>query len=182
MKKLISILFVFILTACSQFENVDFNKISPQLPKPTNVSESFFKVRSSLDLMHKIKDTANCVAQLQSLKKGIEALKFPELNIDGKEIYRLMMAQDGLVTLRTYQKYAYWVPFYGRRPVYAYTYVGHDEIHVNTLYYERPMPSLMNTVFHELSHVAKYEHGTHDPIPWKVGEVAEKVAHECMAD
>ena len=131
---------------------------------PEQVKGDLFTVRSSLPLVHEILPVANCMENNEAFKAKVDP-----------EIWKRMTAKRPIV-LTTYSKRAFW----GTSPVYAYTYLNHDEIYINTRYYRRSMPSLINTVFHELTHTAGYAHGKDDPIPWDIGRVAEIFAKECM--
>jgi hypothetical protein len=161
MKKLILLL----LVSCSTQQPVE---------KPSEDVGEVFLLRSTLPKMQELLPLANCLIKLPEFKNEVEKLNYPNLGISGQEIYNKMVMKKP-VTLTTYYKRTF-------RPVYAYTYLNHNEIYINTRYYNRSKESLLNTVMHEHTHTAGYAHGRHDPIPWDVGKIAEKVAKGCLSE
>jgi len=118
---------------------------------------------------------ANCVVALPEFKVEVEKMAWDKINVTGIEVYSKIKKAPSKI-LRTYYKKAFW----GTNPVYAYTYLNHHEIYINRRYWNRKMPSLVNTSVHELTHAVGYAHGKHDPIPWDVGKIAERLASKCI--
>ena len=142
------------------------------------VKESFvLKADEKYTKLYEIKPAANCVVNLPEFKIELEKLNWPKIKITGIEVYS-KIAQAPSKILRTYYKKAFW----GTSPVYAYTYLNHHEIYFNRRYWNRTMPSLVNTSVHELTHAVGYAHGKHDPIPWDVGKLAERLAGKCIGN
>lgn len=154
---------------------------SESIPEATDTLGPVGKFKTSLTLKW-AKDlvaTANCLKERPELYQRIKTSKFTETSKTPEQI-----ADDVKAMTSELKTYTYWNPFSN---VIATTYSNDKEnIYFNTRKNPRSMKEMVNTIFHETTHLIGYTHSsnynnetTRKTVPYMVGQIAEDLAYLC---
>jgi hypothetical protein len=141
-----------------------------------------FSTTSSLQGIQDAVRVSNCIIRSQEFLREIGA--FPQ--------YDFTRMSSGDVMLRFKNSHQINVGTYRTKNpvsrVYATTYMNDKHnFWINTRKLPRPLPDLINTIFHESSHLLEFGHGDNSPVgkqnsvPWRVGSIAEKHVLGCSS-
>lgn len=142
-------------------------------------SHSAVEVRSSLPWLKSLGSVAECVIANDEFRKEVSAIpKFDFTTRTGPQVVSDLREVNGVVVSTYKTKYKY-------SKTIAYRPVGKKEIYFNLRKNPRDYESMINTMIHEMLHVAGYGHGDNssrgkqNAVPYKVGKISEKYVSIC---
>lgn len=177
MKTLFASLFIIftLATACQTKEIVKTVKVINT--EAAEIKAQTFSVKSSLAYLKEVARASDCVIKNEAFLKEIGSHK----QFD----YTKLSSADVEKQLRTYKP----IVLSSYRKVFsksiAYRNTGSNVVYFNTAKNPRPMKQMVNTAFHEWSHVQGFGHGDNylkgksNSVPYGGGDIAEKYVDEC---
>jgi len=177
------IFLLFLTVACATNKNVPTSQLSTySSPEQVEVKypSALFHTEVNTLWAQDLAKVANCVFNNASFRKAVEAkTSFDMSDKTGAGVYASM--QEVTCGIRLY---ATKNPF---SKAIATTYSTDKYfIYLNTRRNPRDMPSMVNTVIHECSHIAGFSHGSNSPVgkentvPYWIGKEAESYVSECI--
>jgi hypothetical protein len=178
------ILLLLVLVSCKSLVDAPSKGEAPTKIEQEEVTPlpALFKTSSNLEWVVRAAKVANCV---WANGKYIEAIKkidkFDYSSDNGVNVVSKLSSKT--CTVRTYRTRNPW------SSVIATTYASDKEhLYLNTRMNGTisPVARLVNTLYHECSHLAGYGHGDNSPegkensVPYFIGDVAEQFVAECM--
>jgi hypothetical protein len=138
-----------------------------------------FVAKSSHKWVQDLVKTANCIANNQAFFE--EVSRFPKYELTDRSSMSVAnhYFYSAPVDVRTY--------WYYKSKVIATTYTNNEvSIYLNTRANPRPMPEMIETVFHETGHLRGFSHGDNyyskekeNTVNYKVAEIAGKYVKFC---
>jgi hypothetical protein len=146
----------------------------------STIVQAKIEVKSSLPWMSSLGKTADCIIQNAEFRAEVSAIKvFDYSKRSGIQVIEDLSKMND-VAISTYRTKSPW------SKTIAYTYGGAKTIYFNTRKNPRDVPSMINTVIHESTHIVGYGHGDNsskgkgNSVPYKVGSIAEKYSGKCL--
>jgi hypothetical protein len=182
------LLVLILTTGCSSVNHMDPLEISAKFPpkeksnyleKPD--SSPKFRTKSTLPWMKELIEIANCTIHLPDLRKDLLLVKrFTHTTMSPEQVSAAVLGfkSSGVRTYRTKNPMS---------KAIATTYASDREnLYLNTRKNPRPLPSMVNTLCHEASHLNGFSHGDNNPkgkelsVPYYLGSLCQKYANLCI--
>lgn len=152
-------------------------KISLEMVPGQSLDSGDYSVKSKLPFIHDIAKIANCLLTKEAFFKEIESFPKYDYTTDSSILVAKALAFRTPVVVSTYCKKF--------TKTLAYRNVGSNVLYINTCKQWGISPDLLNTLWHERSHVVGYGHGDNSSkgkqksVPYGTGNMAEKYFAEC---
>lgn len=150
------------------------------MENPNNLNKKF-NTKSTLLWMKELVDVANCTIHLSDVRKDLLLVeKFTHTTMTPAQVSAAVESFKvaGVRTYRTKNPFS---------AAIATTYASDREnLYLNTRKNPRDIPSMVNTLFHESSHLNGFGHGDNNPkgkelsVPYYFGAIGQKYAHKCI--
>lgn len=146
----------------------------------STIVQAKIEVKSSLPWMSSLGKTADCIVQNVDFRTEVSAIKsFDYSKRSGIDVIKDLSESRSFV-ISTYRTKSPW------SKAIATTYGSPKVVYFNTRKNPRDVPSMVNTIIHEWTHVVGYGHGDNSSkgkgrsVPYQVGSIAEKYSGRCQ--
>lgn len=182
-KKLNTHLLIKLLLLVAVYACASNNKKQDPINNDPVQSELLIIDKTGNERMKKLVAVSNCVINKKSFQDELKSIEnFTNIEENGEHVLnKILKSKQGFVNFYTQNWFAYKFT-----PVHGYVNNGSDQIYINTRTFGRENKSVVNTIVHEMSHVAGYKHqgnspkGNQESVPYKVGSVAENNVEGCL--